>query len=69
MCVVCGVTGVGVLLILAKTVAQALIEPKLVTSIEKPEGTTVSLKRLIPSVYYGKNLLFIVFMSCKIFIC
>ena len=42
VCVVSGITGVGVLLILVKTVAQALFEPKLVSSTENPEGTTVS---------------------------
>ena len=43
MCVVCGVTGVGLLLILARTVAQALTDPDLVTNRENPEGTTVSI--------------------------
>ena len=43
VCVVCGVTGVGLLIILARTVAQALTDPDLVTNRENPEGTTVSI--------------------------
>ena len=43
VCVVCGVTGVGLLLILARTVAQGLTDPDLVTNRENPEGTTVSI--------------------------
>ena len=43
VCVVCGVTGVGLLLILARTVAQALTDPDLVINRENPEGTTVSI--------------------------
>ena len=43
VCVVCGVTGVGLLLILARTVAQTLTDPDLVTNRENPEGTTVSI--------------------------
>ena len=42
VCVVCAVTGVGILLILARTVAQALTDPTLVTNRENPEGATVS---------------------------
>ena len=42
MCVVCAVTGIGILLILARTVAQALTDPTLVTNRENPEGATVS---------------------------
>ena len=33
----------GVLLILAKTIAQALTTPELVTDSEEPLGTTVSI--------------------------
>ena len=46
MCVVCGVTGVGVLFILARSIAQGLTEPELVTNTENPEGKTVSMKHL-----------------------
>ena len=42
VCVVCAVTGVGVLLILARTAAQAMTDPTLVTNGENPEGETVS---------------------------
>ncbi|CAI8043141.1 Gamma-aminobutyric acid type B receptor subunit 2, partial [Geodia barretti] len=42
MCVVFSVTGVGVLLILARSVAQALTDPDLVTNKENPEGATGS---------------------------
>ena len=45
MCVVISVTGVGVLLILARSVAQALTDPYLVTNKENPEGATVSISR------------------------
>ena len=43
MCVVISVTGIGVLLILARSVAQALTDPYLVTNKENPEGATVSV--------------------------
>ena len=46
MCVVFSVTGVGVLLILARSVAQALTDPDLVTNKENPEGPTVSSRWL-----------------------
>ena len=43
LCVVCGVTGVGLLLLLARTVAQVLTHPNLVTNKENPKGATVSI--------------------------
>ena len=42
MCVAGIITGVGVLLILAKTIAQTLISPQLVVDGEHPDGMTVS---------------------------
>ena len=41
------ITGVGVLLILAKTIAQALTSPQLVDDRENPQGMTVSLVAII----------------------
>ena len=41
MCVVGAITGFGVLLIVAKTIAQAMTSPRLVTDFENPEGVTV----------------------------
>ena len=61
VCVVCGVTGVGLLLLLARTVAQTLTDPDLVTNKENPEGVTVSRSCLFHTTYgsrfkNGKNL-------------
>ena len=42
LCVVCAVTGVGMLLLLARTVAQVFTHPNLVTNKENPTGATVS---------------------------
>ena len=41
MCIVTAICGVGVLLILARSIAQALTDPQLVTNTENPEGKTV----------------------------
>ena len=39
--IVITITGVGLLLILAKTIVQIVTEPKLVSDLENPQGTTV----------------------------
>ena len=41
LCVVAIITGIGVLLILAKTIVQAASDPRLVSDSEHPSGTTV----------------------------
>ena len=43
LCIVGGICCMGVLLILAKTIAQALTTPELVTDSEEPLGTTVCM--------------------------
>ena len=54
MCIVGVICGVGVLLLLARSVAQATTDPQLVTNKENPEGFTVChfpyCERLIPCV-------------------
>ena len=60
MCVVGIITGFGVLLILVKTVAQALTSPQLVDDREYAPGLTVSSTFLaitfcrlpLPAIYY-----------------
>ena len=42
MCVAGIITGVGVLLILAKTIAQTFTSPQLIVDGENPNGLTVS---------------------------
>ena len=51
LCVVAIIAGVGALLILAKTIAQAVIGPELVTDDENRHGTTVSWPHT--SILYG----------------
>ena len=41
LCVVATIIGIGVILLLIRTVAQALNEPELVADSENPEGRTV----------------------------
>jgi gamma-aminobutyric acid type B receptor len=57
VCVVFSVTGVGVLLILARSVAQALTDPYLVTNKENPEGATGSDIQIFHKVWqcYGSG--------------
>jgi gamma-aminobutyric acid type B receptor len=55
LCVVCGVTGGGVLIILARTVAQALTDPQLVTNRENPEGKMSSDVRVDYKVWQCYN--------------
>ncbi|CAI8043133.1 Gamma-aminobutyric acid type B receptor subunit 2 [Geodia barretti] len=57
MCVVFSVTGVGVLLILARSVAQALTDPDLVTNKENLEGATGSYIQKFNKVWqcYGSG--------------
>ena len=43
LCIVGGICCMGVLLILAKTIAQALTTPELVTDSEEPLGTKVCM--------------------------
>ena len=53
----------GVLLILAKTIAQALTTPELVTDSEEPLGTTVCMQYLLKTcgcykLYYVYNVIY-----------
>ena len=41
ICILACITGVGVILITIKTIAQAATEPELVRDSETPDGTTV----------------------------
>ena len=41
LCIVSGVTGIGVIIILVKTIAQGVTDPKLVPDAEDPYGRTV----------------------------
>ena len=48
MCVVGAITGFGVLLVVGKTIAQAMTSPQLVTDYENREGVTViAIKEII----------------------
>ena len=40
MCIVIGICGAGMLLILARSIAQGITDPQLVTNTEDPQGTT-----------------------------
>ena len=41
ICILACITGVGVILIMIKTITQAVTEPELVSDSENPDGTTV----------------------------
>ena len=41
LCIIAGITGVGVVLIVVKTIVQAVTHPQLVRNSENPYGTTV----------------------------
>ena len=41
ICILACITGVGVILIVIKTITQAVTEPELVRDSENPDGTTV----------------------------
>ena len=41
LCIVFGITGIGVMVILVKTIAQAVTTPQLVGDSENPYGRTV----------------------------
>ena len=44
LCIIAGITGVGVVLIVVKTIVQAVTDPQLVRNSENPYGTTVQNK-------------------------
>ena len=44
LCIIAGITGVGVVLIVVKTIVQAVTHPQLVRNSENPDGTTVQKK-------------------------
>ena len=56
ICILAGITGVGVILITIKTIAQAVTEPELVRDSENPDGTTVQHYSLnnSPCVQYDR---------------
>ena len=54
ICILACITGVGVILIVIKTITQAVTEPELVRDSENPDGTTVqhySLKTVLVYIY------------------